>query len=106
MSVDPQDPVVDHAANKSYSGDRIWVSKVPYQFSEPRRWDVIVFRFPQEAETYYIKRLVGLPGETLKILHGDILTQRAGESDFQLAQASRQSPGDGPGRARQRLSES
>ena len=85
MSVDPQDPAVDRTANKSYSGDRIWVSKVPYQFSEPRRWDVIVFRFPQEAETYYIKRLVGLPGEKLKILHGDIYTQRAGESDFQLA---------------------
>ena len=69
-------------ANPSYSGDRIWVSKVPYHLMEPRRWDVIVFRFPEEAETYYIKRLVGLPNETVKILHGDIYTKGPDDADF------------------------
>src|SRR4051794_14767012 len=61
MSVDPQQAEnAGRNASPSYSGDRIWVSKVPYHLMEPRRFDVIVFRFPEEAETYYIKRLVGL----------------------------------------------
>jgi signal peptidase I len=80
MYFDPLEP--EGKANPSYSGDRIWVSKVPYHLMEPRRWDVIVFRYPEEAETYYIKRLVGLPGETVRIFHGDIFTQGSGQSDF------------------------
>ncbi len=85
MNVDPQDPfAVGRDANPSYSGDRIWVSKVPYHLMEPRRWDVIVFRFPEEAETYYIKRLVGLPNETVKIFHGDIYTKSTGDADFEI----------------------
>lgn len=82
MYVDPMEP--EGRANPSYSGDRIWVSKVPYHFSEPRRWDVIVFRYPEEAETYYIKRLIGLPGETLKIRHGDIYAKGPEEADFSI----------------------
>ena len=83
MSVDPQGASnAGRNANPSYSGDRIWVSKVPYHLMEPRRWDVIVFRFPEEAETYYIKRLIGLPNETVKIFHGDIYTKGTADSDF------------------------
>ncbi len=83
MSVDPQEEsVAGRTPNPSYSGDRIWVSKVAYQLMEPRRWDVIVFRYPEEAETYYIKRLVGLPNEKVKILHGDIYTQGPDDADF------------------------
>lgn len=80
MSVDPYDPA--GRAHPSYSGDRIWVSKVPYQIMEPKRWDVIVFRYPEEAETYYIKRLIGLPNETVKIFHGDIYSQGPEDADF------------------------
>ena len=70
--------------NPSYSGDRIWVSKVPYHFTEPRRFEVIVFRFPEEAETYFIKRLVGLPNETVRIRHGDLYVKRSGEEKFSI----------------------
>ena len=56
----------------SYDGDRILVAKFPYEFAEPKRWDVIVFKYPDDATMNYIKRLVGLPGETLKIEHGDV----------------------------------
>ncbi len=68
----------------TYSGDRILVSKFAYEFAEPNRWDVIVFRYPNEAQTNYIKRLVGLPRETVRIWHGDIYTKRAGQEDFEL----------------------
>ncbi len=85
MSVDPVDPEnMGRNAQPSYTGDRIWVSKIPYQFTEPERFDVIVFRFPEEAETYYIKRLIGLPGETVKIYHGDIYVKGPDDEDFSI----------------------
>ena len=57
------------------SGDRVLVHKWAYALSGvlgPRRWDVIVFRDPASPELHYIKRLVGLPGETVEILDGDL----------------------------------
>jgi signal peptidase I len=67
-----------HRANDgSFSGDRILVNKFAYQFGEPRRWDVIVFKFPGNAKQNYIKRLVGLPNETLRIKHGDVYARPA-----------------------------
>lgn len=59
-----------------YSGDRILVNKFLYDFDEPQRWDVIVFKFPEDAKTNYIKRLIGLPGEQLSIRDGDIYTTK------------------------------
>jgi signal peptidase I len=82
------------AADPTFKGDRILVMKFPYDLpslpgaSEPRRWDVVVFRYPEEPETSYIKRLVGLPGETLRIWHGDIFIQPPGGSAFQLQRKS------------------
>jgi signal peptidase I len=69
----------------SYKGDRILVGKFPYDFSDPERWDVAVFKYPGGAETNFIKRVVGLPEETVKIGHGDILTKREGENEFNIA---------------------
>ncbi len=63
----------------SYTGDRILVSKFCYEFSEPDRWEVAVFKYPGGAKTNYIKRLVGLPNEYIKIHHGDIFTAPAGD---------------------------
>jgi signal peptidase I len=54
------------------NGDRILVLKCIYQFSEPKRWDVIVFKNPPEPTINYIKRLVGLPGEKVHIIDGDV----------------------------------
>lgn len=74
----------------SFKGDRILVSMFPYDLpflpgaSPPERWDVVVFRYPEEPEVSYIKRLAGLPGETIKIHHGDIYVKNQGESEFRL----------------------
>jgi signal peptidase I len=57
----------------SYKGDRIIVSKLG--LDELKRWDVVVFRYPERAGTNYIKRLVGLPGEHLRIRNGDLFAQ-------------------------------
>jgi signal peptidase I len=60
---------------KSYPGDRILVNKYGYDFGEPQRWDVVVFKFPGDGEMNYIKRLVGLPGEELQVYQGDVFTR-------------------------------
>jgi signal peptidase I len=53
-------------------GDRILVLKCLYQFQRPKRWDVIVFKDPQDPTTNLIKRLVAKPGESIEIIDGDI----------------------------------
>jgi signal peptidase I len=58
----------------SFSGDRIIVGKFCYDLAEPKRWDVIVFKFPGGAVQNYIKRLVGLPGELVRVTGGNIKT--------------------------------
>jgi signal peptidase I len=55
-----------------YNGDRILVLKCLYQFSPPKRWDVVVFKNPTNPTQNYIKRLIGLPGETIEIVDGDL----------------------------------
>jgi signal peptidase I len=54
------------------NGDRILVLKCIYQFIEPKRWDVIVFKNPTDPTINYIKRLIGLPNEKIQIIDGDI----------------------------------
>ena len=65
-------------------GDHIFVSKFSYglsipftdtkilQYSQPSRGDVIVFKFPQDTSTDYIKRVVGLPGDTVEVRQGQL----------------------------------
>ena len=48
-------------------GDNLIVDKVTYRFRDPQRFDIIVFPFQYEEDTYYIKRIIGLPGETVQI---------------------------------------
>jgi signal peptidase I len=72
------------ADQPNYKGDRILVLKTLFDLPEkigggpPKRWDVTVFKYPEEPETNYIKRLVGLPNEDLRIERGDIRTRPLG----------------------------
>lgn len=51
-------------------GDNLIVDKISYRFKEPERYDIIVFPYQYEEKTYYIKRIIGLPGETVQIIDG------------------------------------
>jgi len=82
LRIDAADPLDEYP---SYTGDRILVDKFSYQFGDPARWDVVVFKYPGQAEINYIKRLVGLPGETIRIMRGDIYVKSKGDDDFVIA---------------------
>lgn len=67
----------DHRSN---NGDRILVNKFVYDFQDPERFDVIVFKNPNNGKQNYIKRLIGLPGEQLVLENGDIFNFAPDES--------------------------
>lgn len=52
------------------NGDNLIVDKISYRFKDPARYDIIVFPYQYEENTYYIKRIIGLPGETVQVVGG------------------------------------
>ena len=58
--------------NMLSDGDNLIVDKITYRFSDPKRYDIIVFPYQYEENTYFIKRIIGLPGETVQIVDGII----------------------------------
>ncbi|MGN0170640.1 MAG: signal peptidase I [Lachnospiraceae bacterium] len=66
-------------------GDNLIVDKITYRMKDPERFDIIVFPYQYEEDTYYIKRIIGLPGETVQIdeegqiwIDGEILEENYG----------------------------
>lgn len=62
----------DSMNNTLENGDNLIVDKISYRFKEPERFDIIVFPYQYQENTYYIKRIIGLPGETVQIEDGTI----------------------------------
>ena len=67
------------------NGDNLIVDKLSYRFRDPERFDIIVFPYKHKEKTYYIKRIIGLPGETVQIdekgdiyINGEILSESYG----------------------------
>ena len=49
------------------NGDYLIIDEISYRFNQPQRGDVIVFKYPNNPKQYYIKRIIGLPGEIIAI---------------------------------------
>jgi signal peptidase I len=69
-------------------GDRILVLKYLYSFAQPRRWDAVVFKDPAVPQQNFIKRLVGLPGEQLLIIDGNVYVRPAPDQPWSIARKS------------------
>jgi signal peptidase I len=54
-------------------GDYLIIDEITYKFKAPERGEVIVFRYPNDPSQRYIKRIIGLPGETIEIEQGKII---------------------------------
>lgn len=53
-------------------GDNLIVDKISYRFRDPERYDIIVFPYRHAENTYYIKRIIGMPGEEVQIIDGEV----------------------------------
>ncbi|HVP09782.1 MAG TPA: S26 family signal peptidase [Phycisphaerae bacterium] len=95
---DARSPMARHSepANIPESGDRILVLKWPYDIGGktlgPHRWDVVVFKDPEDGDQNFIKRLLGLPGEVLEIIDGDIYTAPISEVRQDIREALSEPP--------------
>lgn len=54
------------------TGDRIFGNRLAYINKDPQRFDIIIFEYPDDPSQYYIKRVIGLPGETVEIADGKV----------------------------------
>ena len=66
--------------------DYLIVNELIYNFRAPKRGDVIVFRYPNDLSIFYIKRIIGLPGETISINRGAVTIIQADNSEFTLTE--------------------
>ena len=70
------------------NGDYLIIDEISYRFREPERGEVIVFKYPQNPSQRFIKRIIGLPGETVEIQDGKVtifkngITQILDESEY------------------------
>ncbi|MEX2144877.1 MAG: signal peptidase I [Candidatus Spechtbacterales bacterium] len=60
-----------------HQGDYLLVDEISYRLSEPNRGDVIIFKFPGNTSIFYIKRIIGLPGETVTVRNGNVTIKNA-----------------------------
>lgn len=58
--------------NTIMAGDRVIGSRLSYRFGDPQRGDVIIFHWPDDESTYFVKRIIGLPGDTVDIKNGHV----------------------------------
>lgn len=69
------------------TGNYIIVDRISYTFSAPERGDVIVFKYPRDPSKYFIKRIIGLPGETVELHNGAVTIKNSSNPEgFTLAE--------------------
>ena len=58
--------------NTIMTGDRVVGFRLTYLFQEPKRGDIIIFKFPDDESLYYVKRIIGEPGDIVDIKDGKV----------------------------------
>lgn len=58
---------------------RLVAFRLSYLFEEPQRYDVVVFKFPDDESKLYVKRIIGMPGETVEIIDGKVYINGSNE---------------------------
>ena len=67
-------------------GDRVIASRLHYLFTEPKRGDIVVFKYPDDEKTNFVKRVIGLPGETVEIKNGEVYVDNIKLEESYLAE--------------------
>lgn len=58
--------------NTVMTGDRLIANRLSYLFSDPERYDIVVFKYPDDESVLYIKRIIGMPGDTVEVRDGHV----------------------------------
>ena len=70
--------------NTIHEGDRIIPSRLAYIKEDPQRYDVIIFKYPDDETQIYVKRVIGLPGETVQVVNGVVYVTKTDGETIQL----------------------
>lgn len=70
--------------NTIHEGDRIIASRLAYINEDPQRYDVIIFKYPDDETQIYVKRVIGLPGETVQVVNGAVYVTKTDGETIQL----------------------
>lgn len=65
-------------------GDRVIASRLAYTFNDPERFDIAIFKYPDNEKEYFVKRVIGLPGEKVDILNGTVYITGADGKTLEL----------------------
>lgn len=65
--------------NTIMTGDRVIGSRLSYKFGDPERGDIVIFKFPDNEDIYYVKRIIGMPGDTVDIVDGQVYLNGSAE---------------------------
>jgi len=71
-----------------HDNEYLIINEITYRFAEPTRGEVVVFKYPRDPEQYFIKRVIGMPGESVKIDSGLVYVKTVGAADYQLLDES------------------
>lgn len=66
------------------NGNYLVIDEVSYRLEDPARGDVVVFRYPNNPAIFYIKRIIGLPGETVRITKGEVTIAKTDGTELVL----------------------
>lgn len=70
------------------NGNYLIVDQISYRFEKPRRGEVIVFKYPNDPSKFFIKRIIGLPGEKVEIRNGEVYIKSSSQGDsFKLSES-------------------
>jgi len=67
-----------------HNGEYLIVDQVSYRFENPMRGDVIIFHYPKDPSKFFIKRIIGLPGETVNLSRGTVTIEAPGKKPLTL----------------------
>ena len=66
------------------TGDYLIIDEISYRFNEPERGEVIILKFPEDKSKFFIKRIIGLPGERVRIENGKVFVSRNDSEEIQI----------------------
>lgn len=55
-----------------YDNEYLVIDEISYRFKDPQRGEIVVFRYPRDPKQFFIKRIIGLPGETIQVTGGSV----------------------------------